>query len=148
MFLSNKCASLKSSLTIAALICGGAAAPLLADSLAVSPTKLDVRSSNQTTLTVKAEGREASVLQMRVLSWKEGTDPAKAKPTRDVVVSPPVARLAPRQELTVRLVRVKKRAVRGRECYRVLVDRLPGKEQSGQAVKLQVRHSVPMCFSS
>lgn len=132
----------------AVLICGGALAPLHADSLAVSPTKLDVRSANQTTLTVKAGGSQASVLQMRVLKWREGTDPARAKPTRDVVVSPPVARLRPRQELTVRVARVKKRAVRGRECYRVLVDRLPGKEQDGQAVKLQVRHSIPLCFSS
>ncbi|GAA6187911.1 hypothetical protein NBRC116596_09740 [Litorivita sp. NS0012-18] len=107
-----------------------------------------MQASNQTTLTVKAGGKQASVLQMRVLKWREGQDPAKATPTRDVVVSPPVARLNPRQELTVRLVRVNKRPVRGRECYRVLVDRLPGKEQSGQAVKLQVRHSVPMCFNS
>ncbi|WP_353343162.1 fimbria/pilus periplasmic chaperone [Litorivita sp. NS0012-18] len=132
----------------AILLCGGAAAPLQADSLTVSPTRLNVQASNQTTLTVKAGGKQASVLQMRVLKWREGQDPAKATPTRDVVVSPPVARLNPRQELTVRLVRVNKRPVRGRECYRVLVDRLPGKEQSGQAVKLQVRHSVPMCFNS
>jgi len=86
----------------------------------------------------------ALVLQMRVLKWRKGADPAKAKRTCGVVASPPVARL----ELTVRLVPVKKRELRRRECYRVLVDRLPGKEQSGRAVKLQVRHSVPMCFDT
>ncbi|MBU2983078.1 fimbria/pilus periplasmic chaperone [Lentibacter algarum] len=138
----------KPAFVAALLISGGVTSPLLADSLTVSPTRLNVKAASQTTLTVKASGKQASVLQMRVLKWREGTDPKKAKPTRDVIVSPPVARLNPRQELTVRLVRVSKRPVRGRECYRVLVDRLPGKEQSGQAVKLQVRHSVPMCFSS
>ncbi|WP_322866321.1 molecular chaperone [Aquicoccus sp. G2-2] len=120
-----------------------------AESVAVSPTRLNVHTpQQQTTLTVKAGGRQASVVQLRVMAWNPRHDPNDIKPTRNVVVSPPMARLRPRQELTVRIVRTKKRAVRGKECYRVLVDRLPGKEQSGQAVKLQVRHSVPLCFTS
>ncbi|UYV37052.1 fimbria/pilus periplasmic chaperone [Rhodobacteraceae bacterium D3-12] len=120
-----------------------------ADSLTVSPTRLAVPNPNkQTSLTVKAGGKYLSVLQVRVMKWNERDDPAKMKPTRDVVISPPVAKLRPGQELTVRIVRVKKRAVRKRECYRVLVDRLPGREQSKKAVKLQVRHSVPLCFTS
>ena len=120
-----------------------------ADSLTVSPTKLAVpNQGKQTSLTVKAGGKHLSVLQLRVMGWNERDDPSKLKPTRDVVISPPVAKLRPGQELTVRIVRVKKRAVRKRECYRVLVDRLPGREQNKKAVKLQVRHSVPLCFTS
>ena len=148
MLKSSNNKTLKAALLGASLLSLSGVTSVQADSLTVSPTRLDVVSSNQTTLTVKASGKQASVLQLRVLKWREGQDPARAKPTRDVVVSPPVAQLNPRQELTVRLVRVSKRPVRRRECYRVLVDRLPGKEQSGQAVKLQVRHSIPMCFSS
>lgn len=126
-------------------------APMLAqaESVAVSPTRLMVpNKGQQTTLTVTAGGRQASVVQMRVVAWNPRHDPDRVTPTRDVVISPPLAKLRPRQELTVRVVRTKRRAVRGQECYRVLVDRLPGKEQSGQAVKLQVRHSVPLCFTS
>ncbi|MGH1330920.1 MAG: fimbrial biogenesis chaperone [Paracoccaceae bacterium] len=120
-----------------------------ADSVSVSPTRLSVPSPNQaTTMTVKAGGNEASILQVRVMRWNERDDPSKMKPTRDVVVSPPAAKLKANQELTVRIIRTKSRAVRGRECYRVLVDRLPGREQDGQAVKLRVRHSVPLCFTS
>lgn len=120
-----------------------------AQSVAVSPTRLEVpNGALQTTLTVKADGGGAAVLQLRVMSWREGQDPNRLKPTRDVVVSPPLAKLKPRQELTVRIVRTKKRAVRKRECYRVLVDRLPDRKTNGQVVKLQVRHSLPLCFSS
>ncbi|SLN43272.1 hypothetical protein AQS8620_01719 [Aquimixticola soesokkakensis] len=124
-------------------------APLgaLAENVSVSPTRLNV-AGQASTLTVKAGGAQASVVQLRVVSWKEGTDPRNVKATRDVVISPPMAQLDPRQELTVRVVRTKKSAVRGRECYRVLVDRLPGAEQAEQAVKLQVRHSVPLCFQA
>ena len=128
-----------------------ACAPALvqADSLAVSPTKLIVPGQNkQTTLTVTAGGRQASVVQVRVVAWDPRRGVDHIKPTRDVVVSPPMAQLRPRQELTVRVMRTKRRPVRGQECYRVLVDRLPGREQNGQAVKLQVRHSVPLCFNS
>ncbi|GGA16742.1 fimbrial biogenesis chaperone [Neptunicoccus cionae] len=136
------------------LILAGAFAALLpgivaAQSLSVSPTKLEVANgARQTTLTVKANSRGSSVLQMRVMAWKEGSDPSRLKATRDVVISPPAAKLRPRQELTVRIVRTKKRAVRKRECYRVLVDRLPDRKAKGQVVKLQVRHSLPLCFSS
>lgn len=120
-----------------------------AESIAVSPTKLAVpNKGQQTTLTVKAGGRQNSVVQLRVVKWNPRHDPSRVSPTRDVVISPPVAKLRPRQELTVRVMRTKKRAVRGKECYRVLVDRLPGKERAGKAVKLQVRHSVPLCFTS
>ncbi|WP_252945117.1 molecular chaperone [Oceanicola sp. 502str15] len=127
------------------LSAGGSGA--IAQSLTVSPTKLEAPGAQQTTVTVKADGRGTSIVQLRVVAWREGTDPNKVKPTRNVVISPPVVKLKPRQELTARVVRTKKRKVRGRECYRVLIDRLPGIEQNDQAIKLQVRHSVPLCFS-
>lgn len=137
----------RQALLTAALITAPSLA--LADSVSVSPTRLAVpHKGQQTTLTVKAGGRQLSVVQLRVVAWNPRHGPDRVSATRDVVVSPPIAKLRPRQELTVRVVRTKRRPVRGQECYRVLVDRLPGREQSGKAVKLQVRHSVPLCFSS
>ena len=135
---------------VAAAFCISVPAPgAWAESLTVSPTKLTVPNpARQTTLTVKADARGPSVVQVRVYQWNEGEHPSRLRRTKDVVVSPPVVKLRSRQELTVRIVRVNKRAVRGRECYRVLVDRLPSQEQADKAVKLKVRHSVPLCFTS
>jgi len=125
------------------------ALPAQADSLSVSPTRLAVPAPAQaTTMTIKAEGKGPSVVQIRIMAWKKGTDPNKLAPTRAVQVSPPAAKLGPRQELTLRLVRTAGKPVRGSECYRVLIDRLPAKAPDGQAVKLQVRQSVPLCFES
>lgn len=119
-----------------------------AQTLSISPTKLEVPApSLQTTMVVKASGQETSVIQLRVMSWKEGSPPDRLKATRDVVISPPTTKLRPGEEVTLRVVRVKKRAVRGRECYRVLIDRLPGVPKADEAVRLQVRHSVPLCFA-
>lgn len=137
------------SLLLAAMAWAATSVAATADSVSVSPVRITVPApGNQTVMTVTAGGRTASVLQIRVMAWNPGDAPTTLRPTRNVVVSPPVAKLRPRQELTVRVLRVNRRAVRGTECYRVLVDRLPGREQSKQAVKLQVRHSVPLCFTS
>ena len=149
MMISSSKTLIGRTILAAALTLGTSVGSANADSVSVSPTKITVGAAQKTTtMTVRAGGREASVLQVRVMKWKERDDPSNLKPTRDVVVSPPVAKLNANQELTVRIVRVSKKRVRGRECYRVLVDRLPGREQAGQAVKLRVRHSVPLCFTS
>ena len=121
----------------------------LADSLAVSPTRLIVPAPAQaTTMTIKAEGKGQAVVQIRVMAWKKGSDPSDLKATKMVQVSPPAAKLGNRQELTLRIVRTSKKAVRGSECYRVLIDRLPTKSKDPQTVKLQIRQSVPLCFES
>lgn len=149
MLVTSRAVKIGRTVAAAAMIWSVSALGSYAESVSVSPTRLSVPTPNQaTTMTVKAGGKETSVLQIRVMRWNERDDPSKMKPTRDVVVSPPAAKLNANQELTVRIVRTKQRAVRGRECYRVLVDRLPGREQDGQAVKLRVRHSVPLCFTS
>lgn len=123
--------------------------PSFAESLAVSPTRLTVAAPAQaTTMTIKAEGKGQAVVQIRVMSWKKGSDPSNLKETKMVRVSPPAAKLGNRQELTLRIVRTSNKAVRGSECYRVLIDRLPAKSKDPQAVKLQIRQSVPLCFES
>lgn len=134
------------AITLAMLSLAG---PAAADSLAVSPTRLTVAApAKATTMTIKAEGKGASVVQIRVMAWEKGTDPNKLKVTKAVQISPPAAKLASRQELTLRIVRTSKKAVRGTECYRVLIDRLPAKSNDAQSIKLQVRQSVPLCFES
>lgn len=141
--------SLLKTIGLSLMLALPAVAPAFGDSLAVSPTRLTVPAPAQaTSMTIKAEGKAGSVVQIRVMSWKKGSDPNVLKATKAVQVSPPAAKLGARQELTLRIVRTAKKAVRGSECYRVLIDRLPAKSNDGQAVKLQVRQSVPLCFES
>lgn len=125
-----------------------AAQSVQADSLAVSPTRLTVAApATVTTMAIKAEGKGQSVVQIRVMAWDPSDDPGKLRATKSVSVSPPAAKLRSRQELTLRIVRNDKRPVRRLECYRVLIDRLPAKAKQGQAIQLQVRQSVPLCFT-
>lgn len=123
--------------------------PALADNFTVFPTSIRVAGGDQVaTLTVKAGGPGLTFGQVRVMRWMRNTGDDTLIATRDVVASPPALQMAPDQELTIRLVRVIKTPIRGEECYRVLVDQLPGDSQAGQAVMFTIRHSVPLCFGS
>ncbi|TNC71318.1 fimbrial biogenesis chaperone [Rubellimicrobium roseum] len=137
---------------LAAVIAGaslGAVPPRAAEAgaLSISPTELLLPATGQTAfVTLRAAGREVIQGQIRIVRWtREGGQDAYA-PTRDVVASPPAMRLAPNQEMTVRLVRRSNAPVRDRECYRVLIDQLPGAQEDGVAVQLTIRHSLPLCF--
>jgi fimbrial chaperone protein len=119
----------------------------LADSFSVSPTSLKVPAGVQvTTLTVKASGPGETFGQVRVMRWLRDGGKNELVATRDVVASPPALRMKPTQEMTIRLVRKTNASIRGQECYRVLLDQLPGPSQQNQVVKFTLRHSVPLCF--
>lgn len=135
------------SLVVIAGIVIGMSGMAYAESVSVSPTQLSVaRGSQHTLLTVRAEGAARSVVQIRAFKWKAGRPPSELQRQDSVVVSPPISRLSPRQELTVRIIRKSKQPVHGRECYRILVDRLPDRVRGKPAVALQIRHSIPLCF--
>ncbi|MBR2573443.1 MAG: molecular chaperone [Loktanella sp.] len=141
-------AGLKALVTGCALAMSLAGTALGAD-FTISPTSIRVAAGNQiATLTVKAGGPGLTFGQVRVMRWMRNTGDDTLIATRDVVASPPALQMAPDQELTIRLVRVIKTPIRGEECYRVLVDQLPGDSQAGQAVMFTIRHSVPLCFGS
>lgn len=125
----------------------GLSGAALANDLTISPTSLRVAAGNQVAaLTVKAGGPGTSMGQVRVMRWLRDGGAGTLQPTRDVVASPPAMQMAPDQELTIRLVRTITTPVVGEECYRVLIDQLPGTSQEGQAVMFTIRHSVPLCF--
>lgn len=124
--------------------------PGMAGSFSISPTNLEVRDTQTAaSLTVKSGGPGRMQGQVRVMRWIRSGGKDQLTPSRDVIASPPVLRLAPNQETTIRLVRVKKGPVkRGRECYRVLIDQIPGRGKDASVVTFTIRHSIPLCFTS
>ncbi len=123
---------------------GGAAR---AEGLTLSPVGMTVSAPAQMTmLTLRSEGGQPMPLQIRVVRWERPNGADRYSATRDVVASPPAAVLGGGQELTVRIVRTRGTAVAGRECYRVVVDQLPGAPGAGGNVQFAIRHSLPLCF--
>jgi fimbrial chaperone protein len=132
------------------LLCALANDPAPAATLSVSPVSFDIEAPRQNAkLTLQNRGNDAVATQIRVFRWEKKNGADSLVPTKDVVASPPVAKLKPGAKYTVRIVRVAKRPVEAEESYRLLVDQLPKPvKRTGSQVSLLIRQSIPVFFST
>lgn len=137
-------------LVFAAVVVLAASIGARAGSLQVEPVLIDLTAPGAASIiTLRNEGATPINAQIRVFRWSQVDGKENLEPSDDVVASPPAAKLAPKSNYVVRVVRVTKRPVSGEESYRVLVDQLPeGAQQKGNAVNLLVRYSIPVFFGA
>ena len=138
---------LLSTLVALALLLPQAAA---AASLQVTPVTVDLNGARRTaTMTLSNGDTEPLAVQVRVFRWTRVNGQEVLEPTRDVVASPPAAKLAPGASQLIRIVRVTDRPAEKEEGYRVLVDELPdpARRKAGE-IALVLRHSIPIFFST
>ncbi len=134
-------------LSVAALLL--ASFPASSATLGVSPVLVDIsmpRTNGK--LSLENRGQDHIDIQVRVFRWemKDGRD--HLVPTKDVLASPPMARLKPGTKYTLRIVRVAKHAVRSEESYRLLIDQLPKPaKRKGSHVSFLIRQSIPVFLS-
>ncbi|BAT59088.1 putative fimbrial chaperone protein [Variibacter gotjawalensis] len=120
-----------------------------AASLQVSPVLLEVPAPGAaTTMTLRNNGDHPIMAQVRVFRWTQQNGEEKLEPATDVVASPPIAELRPKQDYTVRVVRTAKHPYVGEETYRVVVDELPDPTKRAGTIALVLRHSVPLFFTT
>ena len=119
-----------------------------AGTLRVSPVRLDVAAAAAaaTTVTLRNDGNRPIMVQARVFRWVQSNGEERLEPTRDVVVSPPMAKLQPGAKSVVRVVRTSRSPVQGEETYRVLIDELPAVQDRTSTVSMVVRQSIPLFF--
>jgi fimbrial chaperone protein len=119
--------------------------PALAGSLEVKPILIDVPAGGAaSSLSLTNAGGEVLNAQLRVFRWTQSGGKDELTPTRDVVASPPMAKIAPGGDLLVRVVRTAKTPLQREESYRLIVDELP--KPGGNGVQLLVRYSIPVFF--
>lgn len=125
--------------------CGANAA-----SLRVAPTTLDLVAPSATAvLTLGNDGDHPINVQVRVFKWSQSGGTERLEPTRDVVASPPSAKMNPNEQYVVRVIRTSKAPVRAEETYRVIVDELPDASRArAGTVTLIMRHSIPVFFKN
>ncbi|MGG6895518.1 fimbrial biogenesis chaperone [Rhizobium sp. BR 315] len=119
-----------------------------AASLRVAPTSLElIAPSGTAVLNLANDGDHTINVQVRIFKWSQTGGVERLEPTRDVVASPPSAKMSPNGQYVVRVVRTSKTPVKIEETYRVIVDELPDPKlaRSG-TVTLIMRHSIPVFF--
>jgi fimbrial chaperone protein len=117
-----------------------------AAALQVSPIRVDLSADTPAAvLTLHNEGNAPIDAQVRVFAWTQSLDDDVLTPTTVIVASPPIVRLAPNADQTVRILRVSSEPIAREESYRLLIDEIPN-AQSAQAdgVHVQLRYSVPV----
>ena len=135
---------------LAATFLPGIYTPSQAGSLQVEPVLIDVIAPGAaSTVTLRNDGDTGVDAQIRVFRWSQVDGQEKLEPTNDVVASPPAIIVAPKTNYVARIVRVSKRPISGEENYRLFIDQLPDlAQQRNGAVKLVVRHSIPVFFGA
>jgi fimbrial chaperone protein len=122
---------------------------VLAEGLRVSPVTLDVTAPGAATvLTLRNEGRAPITVQTRVFRWQQRNGQESLIPTREVVVSPPMTRLAPGTAQTIRVVRPGKSLVQGEEAYRIIVDEVPDRNAPNGTVAFATELRIPLFFTA
>ena len=120
--------------------CLAAAMPALASEFSVTPVRIFMGPRDRAVaVTLTNEGDEEVVMQAQLFSWKQkpgGED--DLVPTEDMILSPPIVKLAPRSRQVVRLARLTPPPVGGEETFRLIVREVPEAKPPTKEVKLQV----------
>lgn len=103
-------------------------------------------------LWLENRGNEAANLQIRVFAWSQNNQGDQYQNQREVIGSPPVARIEPGQKQLVRLTRTGVVPPGQEKAYRIIIDEIPqalpdtaeGEGKTAAAIRFQMRYSVPL----
>lgn len=114
-----------------------------ASSLYVNPVRLVLNPDKRTALlSVRNDGTTPLSFRMQAFDWSQSNGEDVRTPASDLIMSPPIATVAPG---SVQLVRIgpKKRDSSREHAYRVIVQEIPGPASSGK-ISLAVRFDLPL----
>ena len=103
-------------------------------------------------LWLENRGNETANLQIRVFAWSQGGFDEQYQNQRDVIGSPPVAKIEPGQKQLVRLTRTREVPPGQELAYRIIIDEIPAAApetpaadgKTAAAIRFQMRYSVPL----
>ena len=95
-------------------------------SLVVSPYRVVVTEPNRVgVFKILNTGDQPMNVQLRSTGWQQINNEDEYSRTSDVFVNPPMAKLAPHSEQTVRFIRISKAPIKEEETYKLIIDELP-----------------------
>jgi fimbrial chaperone protein len=102
-------------------------------------------------LWLENRGNETANLQIRVFAWSQSGFSDQYQNQRDVIGSPPVAKIEPGQKQLVRLTRTRDIPPGQELAYRIIIDEIPSASpvtaedgKTAAAIRFQMRYSVPL----
>ncbi|MBN8887081.1 MAG: molecular chaperone [Rudaea sp.] len=141
--------STRTFLSCIALFAGfAAAAGAHASGLQVSPVSLSLTpTQNADGLWLSNSGDNDVQAQVRVFHWTQEGGEEKLTPSRGLVVSPPMLKLAPGEKQLIRVIRTgapPSGAGAVEDAYRIAIDELPVETKVKKGLRFVLHYSVPV----
>lgn len=99
-------------------------------------------------LWVENKGASSTLLQVRVLSWRQMDGSDQYQTQQDVIASPPMLKLDTGKKQLIRLIRQTRTVVQGEQAYRILLDEVPTpndrEDDPANSLTFQMRYSIPL----
>lgn len=131
------------AIALGALAVLAAAGAARAQSLAIEPVTVQLAPGQMAaTLTVVNQSPDESDFQVRAYGWAVEKGEDKLTPTGQVVLSPPLGRIAPQARQLIRLV-LRTPPKDHEETYRIWLDQIPPPSEPG-SVRIALRLSIPV----
>lgn len=135
-----------------ALVMLGAGPAQAASSVLIWPIDPVLEADQQASaLWLENRGTETANLQIRVFRWSQSGFAEQYQNQREVIGSPPVAKIEPGQKQLVRLTRTKDVPPGQELAYRIIIDEIPAAQlpaaeggKTAAAIRFQMRYSVPL----
>jgi len=120
--------------------------------LEVSPVRVQFQPTQQgQELQFVNNGPDVIQTQVRIMRWTQenGQEQLTPVPSGEIVVSPPIMRIEPGKQQTVRVIRLHPVAPATELSYRMLVDELPHRDvPHGTGIAILMRYSIPIFVST
>ena len=124
----------------AAVLVGAICASALAAEFSVTPVRIFMAARDRAVaITVVNEGDEEVVMQADLYSWRQKPDGEDDLVlTEDMILSPPIVKLAPKSRQIVRLARLAAAPASDQVTYRMIVREVPEAKLPSKDLKLQI----------
>jgi fimbrial chaperone protein len=137
---------------VLAMVLFGAVKVQAASSVLIWPIDPVLEADQQASaLWLENRGNETANLQIRVFAWSQSGFSDQYQNQRDVIGSPPVAKIEPGQKQLVRLTRTRDIPPGQELAYRIIIDEIPSARpvtaedgKTAAAIRFQMRYSVPL----
>ena len=111
-----------------------------AGEFSVAPVRIFMHANERAiAVTVVNEGTEELVMQSEIYDWRQKPGGEDAlTPTEDLVLSPPIVKLAPKARQVLRLARIGAPPTGQEQTYRMIVREVPEARPGGREAKVQM----------
>jgi fimbrial chaperone protein len=118
----------------------------VAGSFNVSPVRVKLSAQERTqALTVRNDGGEPSVVQVRLYAWSQDAGQDVLQPTSELLVSPPVFTVQPGQSQLLRIALRGTPATDRQLSYRAILEEVPAQGRvGGPALQVALKISLPV----